>query len=94
MQNVIIMVFGWCATRTKKRGEKMNNTALLEDKIKQSGKKITYLAQKVGLSYAGFRNCVINKAEFKSSQIDILCAELGVNSLQEKESIFFAKYGA
>lgn len=69
----------------------MNNTALLEQKIKESGKRRNYLAEKIGLSYAGFRNCVINKAEFKSSQIDILCEELNVTSLKEKEAIFFAK---
>lgn len=72
----------------------MNNTKLLEQKIKDSGKKITYLASKVGLSYAGFRNCVINKAEFKAGQIDILCDELNITSLKEKENIFFAKDGA
>lgn len=72
----------------------MNNTELLEDKIKKSGKKITYLAEKCGLSYAGFRNCVTNKAEFKSSHIDILCEELNITSLREKETIFFAKVGA
>ena len=68
----------------------MTNTALLEKKIQESGKKKTYLAEKIGLSYAGFRNCVINKAEFKVSQVDILCDELGITSLKEKETIFFA----
>lgn len=68
----------------------MNNTKLLEEKIKQSGKKITYLAEKVGLSYAGFRNCVLNKAEFKSSQIKILCEELNIDDFKEMKSIFFA----
>lgn len=72
----------------------MNNTALLEQKIKESGKRRNYLAEKIGLSYAGFRNCVTNKAEFKSSQIDILCEELNITSLKEKESIFFAKVGS
>jgi hypothetical protein len=72
----------------------MNNTALLEQKIKDSGKKNKFLAKKVGLSYAGFRNCVTNKAEFKASQIDILCEELNITSLKEKESIFFAPVGA
>ena len=72
----------------------MNNTKLLEDKIKDSGKKVTYLAKKCNLSYAGFRNCVVNKAEFKSSHIDILCEELNVRSLTEKEAIFFAKRGS
>lgn len=68
----------------------MTNTALLEDKISQSGLKKTYLAEKVGLSLAGFRNCCINKAEFKARQIQILCDELKITSLKEKEAIFFA----
>lgn len=72
----------------------MTNTELLEDKIKKSGKKKGYLAEKVGLSSAGFRNCIINKAEFKVSQVDILCEELGITSLKEKESIFFAQIGS
>ncbi len=68
----------------------MNNTKLLEEKIKESGKKISYLAEKVGLSYAGFRNCVTNKAEFKSSQVKILCEELNIVDFKEMKSIFFA----
>lgn len=72
----------------------MNNTELLEDKIKKSGKTRVFLAKKCGLSYAGFRNCVTNKAEFKAKQIDILCDELNITSLKEKESIFFAKVGS
>lgn len=72
----------------------MTNTELLEQKITESGKKKMYLAEKIGLSYAGFRNCVTNKAEFKASQIDILCEELNITSLREKEAIFFAKVGS
>lgn len=71
----------------------MTNTELLEQKIKESGKKISYLAEKCGLSYAGFRNCVTNKAEFKAKHIDVLCKELGID-LKEMKSIFFAKRGA
>ena len=72
----------------------MTNTELLEKKIKKSGKKKVHLAEKCGLSYAGFRNCVINKAEFKASQIEILCEELDISSLKERQDIFFAKSGA
>lgn len=72
----------------------MTNTGLLEERIIKSGKKKKYLAEKVGLSYAGFRNCVINKAEFTASQIDILCEELGITSLEERFAIFFAKSGS
>ncbi len=72
----------------------MTNTEMLEEKIRESGKKKSYLAKKVGLSLAGFRNCVINKAEWKASQIDILCTELGIVDLKKRHEIFFAKVGA
>ena len=71
----------------------MTNTELLEKKILESGKKKTYLAEKIGLSYGGFRNCITNKAEFKSSHINILCEELHIEDLEEKEAIFFANVG-
>lgn len=69
----------------------MTNTDLLESRIAASGLKKSYLANKLNLSGAGFRNCIINKAEFKASQITILCEELGITSLKEKEAIFFAQ---
>lgn len=72
----------------------MTNTELLEQKIKESGKTRVHLAKKCNLTYAGFRNCVKNAAEFKASQIDVLCTELDITSLKEKEAIFFAKKGS
>lgn len=69
----------------------MTNTELLEAKIKESGKKKQYLAEKCGLSMQGFRNCIQNRAEFKTSHIKILCAELGITKLTEKEAIFYAE---
>lgn len=72
----------------------MTNTELLERRISDSGKKKGYLAEKVGLSRAGFRNCMTNKAEFTASQIDILCAELNITSLKDRFAIFFAKIGS
>ena len=72
----------------------MTDTALLEKKIQESGKKKGYLAARVGLSLAGFYNCCNNKAELKGSQINILCDELNITDLNEKEAIFFAKSDA
>lgn len=72
----------------------MTNTDLLELKIAQSGKKKQYLAERCGLSRAGFRNCCINKAEFTASQIQTLCDELNIASLKERQAIFFAKSDA
>ena len=84
----------WCVRRTKNGGENVTNTELLNQKIEEVGKKKSYLAKKCGLSRAGFYNCETNKAEFKTSHIEILCFELGITSLREKDSIFFAKFGA
>lgn len=72
----------------------MTNTEKLEKAIADSGKKKTYLANKIGLSLVGFRNCCTNKAEFKASQIQILCEELNITSLKERHAIFFADRGA
>lgn len=69
----------------------MTNTELLEAKIKASGKKKGYLAKKTGLSPSGFWNCVHNRAEFKTSQVDVLCEELNIVDLVEKDAIFFAR---
>lgn len=74
--------------------KKLTNTQLLEKKIQESGLKKGYLAERCGLSRAGFRNCELNKAEFTTSQVEILCEELKITSLREKQTIFFAKVGA
>ena len=68
----------------------MTNTELLEAKIKDSGKKKGYLAKRCGLSRSGFWNCCHNEAEFKTGHIVILCEELGITSLTERNAIFFA----
>jgi hypothetical protein len=70
------------------------NTELLDKKIKDSGKKIGFLAEKCGLSLGGFYNCRTNRAEFTATQIKILCVELYITDLNEREAIFFAPNGA
>lgn len=72
----------------------MTNTALLEKKIALSGLKKGFLAMKLGLSKAGFRNCCTNKAEFKATHIDILCELLNITDLEERQRIFFDRSGA
>ena len=71
----------------------MTNKELLEKAIKAKGVKKAFLAEKIGLSPAGFCNCLNNRAEFKASQINTLCEILGIESLAEKEAIFFADSG-
>lgn len=69
----------------------MTNEKLLNAKITESGKKKSYLADKCGLSRMGFFNCIKNRAKFNTTHINVLCEELNITSLKEKEAIFFAK---
>lgn len=68
----------------------MVDSKRLEDKIKCSGKKITFLAEKVGCSRQYFRAKCDNTADFKLSEVEILCKELGINNA-DRSRIFFAK---
>lgn len=68
----------------------MTNIELLADKIKKSGLKKSYLAKKLGVSRAGFYNLCHGKGQFRTEQVKILCAELGITTAKEKEAIFFA----
>ena len=68
----------------------MTNQKLLEQKIAESGKKKGYLAKKCGLSRTGFLNCIKGDALFNTSHIKILCYELNITSLKERDAIFFA----
>lgn len=77
------------------KGEKlMTDSKKLKDKIKESGKKKGYLAAVLGVSRATFCKLINNKAEFKASQIDALCKELGITTLVERKDIFFAPSGS
>lgn len=69
----------------------MVDTELLERKIIESGKKIGYLAEKLGISRQYFRMKCKNKADFTNRETDILCDELSITTLTEKEKIFFKK---
>lgn len=68
----------------------MVDTAILNEFIDNSGKKRGFLANKLGLSRQGFQKKVAGINDFKSNEISILCSELGITKLSDKERIFFA----
>lgn len=72
----------------------MTNTELLEDKIRKSGKKKGYLAEKIGVSRTTFYALLHNNSEFKARQIRTLCAEIGIEDDETVKAIFFASSGA
>lgn len=69
----------------------MSDTKLLREKINNSGIKLVFIADKLGLSPQGLRNKLSNKSEFTASEIVSLCEILNIKSLKERESIFFAR---
>lgn len=68
----------------------MTNTTLLEEYIKKSGYKRSFIANQLGLTAYGFSLKVKNKSEFKAKEIAVLCNLLKINA-REKEAIFFAQ---
>lgn len=67
----------------------MIDSALLENKIQESGLKKTYIADCLGLSRTSFYKKLNNESEFTASQIGKLCKILAITRLTEKETIFF-----
>lgn len=69
----------------------MVDTEALEKIITDSGKTKTHLAAKAGITIQALRLKMINKFEFKPSEIDALCDELSITRLSDKEKIFNKK---
>lgn len=68
----------------------MTNLKLLEEKIKASGLKKAYIADKIGVSASTFSALMNNRAEFKASQISAICKILDIRDNAEIRAIFFA----
>ena len=69
----------------------MVDTQVLEEIIEKSGKKKSYLADKLGITVQSLRLKITNQTDFKTGEASILCQELGITRLTEKEKIFFKK---
>lgn len=69
----------------------MTDTKALRELIEKRGYKIKFVAEFLGLSPYGFQLKVENKQEFKTSEVAALCELLKIESLDEKEKIFFCK---
>lgn len=52
--------------------KKMTKTDVLREKIRQSGYKLAFIAEKCGLTYAGLLKKINNETEFKASEVAIL----------------------
>ena len=66
----------------------MSNTALLREKIDESGYKLRFIAKQIGITYAGFLKKINNETEFKASEIQGLKDLLNLTD-EERDKIFF-----
>ena len=67
----------------------MTNTKLLREKIEQSGYKLRFIAEKIGITYQGLLNKINNRSEFRANEIQALYDLLGLTE-EERVAIFFA----
>lgn len=93
LQRFIVCLVGKMTTQNvvERRTKNVVNTQLLEECIYASGKTKTYLANKMGITLQTLRNKCTNKSDFKLSEVDILCNEIGVKNAKDKNNIFLVK---
>lgn len=68
----------------------MVDTQHLEFLIKKSGKKKGHLAAKCNITRQSLTSKINNRSEFTIFQMNVLCEELGIVDLNEKERTFCA----
>lgn len=69
----------------------MTNTDRLTGLIDQSGLKLAWIAEKLGISRFALQKKLTNKNEFKASEIGELCRLLNIESSQVQEIFFVTK---
>lgn len=69
----------------------MTNTNLLKQKIAESGLKISFIAEYVGISRQLLWKKINNMTPFNQFEIEKMCRVLRIEDLAEKEAIFFAE---
>lgn len=67
----------------------MVNTQLLDEKIKNSGLKTSFICETIGISRQAFDKKKKNVYKFRLSEIYVLCDLLRI-PIAERQSIFFA----
>lgn len=65
------------------------DSARLKQMIYESGLKKNYIARQLSLSPYGFAKKVDGLTEFKQSEIQRLCEILQINTLKQRQEIFF-----
>lgn len=67
----------------------MVDTQLLDEKIDDSGLRIGFIVEKLGLSRQGFDKKRKGKTPFRTSEVYVLCDLLKISDGDEKTKIFY-----
>ncbi len=67
----------------------MTDTVLLREKINQSGYKMRFISQRIGITYQSLLNKINNRSEFRANEIQMLHDLLDLTE-QERVDIFFS----
>lgn len=67
----------------------MTNKELLDEYIEKSGLKLTYIAEKLGITIQSFGQKRNNLSSFKASEVYVLCDLLNIT--EDKDKIFRPK---
>jgi len=68
----------------------VTNSKELNQIIKNSGLKRTYIAKCLGISLTALTYKINNRYPFNARQIDLLCKLLNIDSVEQRFAIFFA----
>ncbi len=68
----------------------MTDTEKLVVIISKSGLKLSFIAEKMGITVFSLSKKIHNKSEFKTSEVSKLCELLKIDSLEMRDEIFFA----
>lgn len=66
----------------------MTNTQLLRQRIKESGLKLQYIADYLGISRVTLTMKIENQSDFRQNEIRKLCELLHIESAAKKSLIF------
>ena len=69
----------------------MVNTELLGKKVADSGLKLSFIAEKMGISRLTLYRKLRSQRVFTVDEVNDLCGILAITDLGEKERIFFAR---
>lgn len=68
----------------------MTNSELLKAKIKQCGISKGHICKKLDLSYGSLKKKLDGVVDFRLGEVETICNVLNINTMEEKNDIFFA----